>query len=166
MSDSNAVLWQSHSHAKQTLITVLCLALVAIMFGFFLAMHFFKFGAVAIVLLVLFVADFSVIMAFGRKLRWNNSHLVFTLTDEALFFTTDNNSNSYFTESYANIDRCTYTEHKNGYVSAQIWFKQPAKAGMYGNLKSLIMAQVENKEQLLYVLQSHEIQCERVERKK
>ena len=167
MADSNVALWQGRCHAKSSVvITILCITLVAIMFGFFLAMHFLKFGAVAIVLIVLFVLDFVAIMLVGGKLRWNNPHLIFSLTDEALFFTSDKNSESYFYEGYNNIDRCTYKNHQNGYVTAQIWFKQPASAGMYGKLKSLTMAQVENKEQLLAVLQAHGVPCEEITDKK
>ena len=166
MGDSNVALWQSHCHAKQIMTTIFCVVLLVILFSFFLVMHFLGFGTVAIVLIVLFVLNFAAIIVFGRRERWNSPHLIFTLTDEAVFFTSDKHLDSYFCEEYSNVDRCTYKLHENGYVTAQIWFKKPANAGSYGNLKFLRMAQVENKEQLLAVLQAHGVQCENVTDKK
>lgn len=152
----NGALWEYKSNAKNVSLyfTIpMVVSLIAVFFTLASSVKLF-----AVIPGVIFVALLAATLACGRKFRWNNPTLIFALTDDGIYFTSKNNTNSYFQESYSNISGYSYIEHGNDYVTVTVYFKTAANAGIFGNITYLKMVNVRDLETLKSVFSSHGVE--------
>lgn len=149
-------LWQSRPHTNQPLWYIMgpmIVFLVAIPF----VIHFFGVGVVFGIDVVLALGFLFAVCIFGRRFKWHNTKLLFAVMENGVYFTVTNNSqSSYFQEDFSNIKGYTCVQ-EGGYNTVTILFKQPANAGVFGNIKFMKMIKIENYDKLQEVLTSHSI---------
>lgn len=150
----NGAIWESGCHANAKGLLCMSFAPLVTLILIPFSIHFFGFGALAIALCVVTVLLLAAIMIFGRKAKWINPKLIFALSDEGVLFTSKDNNNSFFNESYANMQGYSFKD-EGEFTTIVIYFKIPANAGAYGNLKSLSMVKVENGELAKKTLEEH-----------
>ena len=149
-------LWRSRTHTKQPLWFIMgpmIVLFVAIPF----IIHFLGIGIVFAIDVILALALVIAVIIVGRKFNWHNTKLLFAVLPDGVYFTTVNAANgSYFCESFNNIEG--YSFAKDGdFVTVKIYFKQPAYAGVFGNIKSINMIKIENFERLQEALTANQI---------
>ena len=93
-ADFENVLWRSKCNASKLPMILGFIPLVCFI-GIFFAMHFFGFGAVVIIFIILSIGGLIGLIVYGRTHRWYNWQFIFLMTEESLIFTMKN-KNSYF----------------------------------------------------------------------
>lgn len=151
------VLWRSKCNAGKLPLAIGFLSLVFFILIFF-AMHFFGFGAIVIILIVLFLADIIFTIVYSAKHRWHNPQLIFILTEEGVIFTMKNNP-SYFFNEYENIADYSYVKHDEKYATVTLNFRHLEEAGIFRKISSLTMAKIENFELVEKILETKGIPC-------
>ncbi|MDE6200749.1 MAG: hypothetical protein K2M47_02550 [Clostridiales bacterium] len=150
-------LWQSRPHTNQPLwylMGPMIVFLVAIPF----VIHFFGVGVVFGIDVVIALGLLFAVCIVGRKFKWHNNKLLFAVMSNGVYFTVTNNNqnNSYFQEDFSNVKGYSCVQ-EGGHNTVTIFFKQPANAGVFGNITFMKMIKIENFDKLQEVLNSFSI---------
>ena len=149
-------LWESKSHSLP--FTSLCavpIVFAVVLFFVFISLNLTLVGG--IVAGVIILATIVPLIVWGKELRWYNPKHIFAFNDEGILFTSTDTQNSYFSDTYENIEGYNFTPSKKGYTTVVVYLKEPSSAGMYGKIKYIKMVNIENFETVQKIFEDHNI---------
>ncbi|MDR1940152.1 MAG: hypothetical protein LBQ40_05080 [Clostridiales bacterium] len=133
------------------LVVILFLGMLVPIFGIvFLLQAENKMGGFFYVIIIALGVLFFLTPVVVRKLKWENKSLIFALTNDEIYFSSErdakdaNGSVSWFCDDLSNISGYEVKPCGDGTATVTLFFKTPSNAGMYGNLKKLSLVKVSN----------------------
>lgn len=112
------------------------------------------------IIAAIFISVSSIIIIRRTDLKWDVSSLIFTATENGIYFTGKGNQASFFYAEWSEITGYKITSGRNGKSNVIVNFDAPSDAGVMGKIKYMKMVGIAGADELCEIFRQYGIKEE------